>query len=65
MWQQFKAVLETLAPQTRAAFLLHDVFATPYQDIGALLGLPADACQQLVEDARDAALARMPHGDLR
>jgi RNA polymerase sigma-70 factor, ECF subfamily len=48
----FLALLERLAPEERAAFLLHDVFESGYDEIAAALGKTAAACRQLVSRAR-------------
>jgi RNA polymerase sigma-70 factor, ECF subfamily len=45
------AVLERLAPEERAAFLLHELFETGYDDIARLLGKSRDACRQIVSRA--------------
>ena len=49
----FLVLLERLAPDERAAFLLHDVFDTGYGDIAALLGKSEAACRQIVHRARE------------
>jgi RNA polymerase sigma-70 factor, ECF subfamily len=55
----FLLVLERLAPEERAAFLLHDVFEASYADIAATLGKTEVAVRQLVTRARQrAATAR-------
>ena len=48
----FLLVLERLAPEERAAFLLHEVFDTGYGDIARILGKSQDACRQIVHRAR-------------
>src|SRR5688572_16892533 len=48
----FLAVLERLAPEERAAFLLHDVFDSDYDEISDALGKSASACRQIVSRAR-------------
>jgi len=48
----FLAVLERLAPEERAAFLLHDVFDSDYDEIASALGKTAAACRQIVSRAR-------------
>ena len=48
----FLALLERLAPEERAAFLLHDVFDSDYGEIAAALGKSATACRQIVSRAR-------------
>ncbi|HVS24814.1 MAG TPA: RNA polymerase sigma factor SigJ [Gammaproteobacteria bacterium] len=48
----FLALLERLAPEERAAFLLHDVFESGYSEIAAALGKSEAACRQIVSRAR-------------
>jgi RNA polymerase sigma-70 factor, ECF subfamily len=48
----FLALLERLAPEERAAFLLHDVFEAEYAEIAAALDKSEDACRQIVSRAR-------------
>jgi RNA polymerase sigma-70 factor (ECF subfamily) len=45
-------VLERLAPEERAAFLLHEVFESGYDEIAKILGKSEAACRQLVSRAR-------------
>jgi RNA polymerase sigma-70 factor (ECF subfamily) len=49
----FLTLLERLAPDERAAFLLHDVFDVGYDGIGAVLDRSAAACRQVVHRARE------------
>ena len=49
----FLVLLERLAPDERAAFLLHDVFDCGYDDIARILGKSEAACRQMVSRARD------------
>ena len=44
--------LERLSPLERAAFLLHDVFGAPFEEIAETLGRDAAACRQLASRAR-------------
>lgn len=48
----FLAVLERLAPEERAAFLLHDVFDSGYGEVAEVLGKSEAACRQIVSRAR-------------
>ena len=48
----FLVVLERLAPEERAAFLLHDVFESEYADIAGILGKSETTCRQIVHRAR-------------
>ncbi len=45
-------VLDTLAPAERAAFVLHDVFGYPFDEICAVLGRSSTAVRQLASRAR-------------
>jgi RNA polymerase sigma factor (sigma-70 family) len=45
-------VLETLAPAERLAFVLHDMFAVPFDDIAAIVDRSPDAARQLASRAR-------------
>ncbi len=49
----FLVLLERLAPEERAAFLLHDVFDRDYADIARTLEKSEAACRQMVHRARD------------
>jgi RNA polymerase sigma-70 factor (ECF subfamily) len=49
----FLALLERLAPEERAAFLLHDVFEVGYGQIAAVLDRTESACRQVVHRARE------------
>ncbi|SNS73342.1 RNA polymerase sigma-70 factor, ECF subfamily [Asanoa hainanensis] len=45
-------VLESLRPSERLAFVLHDLFAVPFEEIGQILGRSADATKMLASRAR-------------
>jgi RNA polymerase sigma factor (sigma-70 family) len=45
-------VLETLAPAERLAFVLHDMFAVPFEDIATIVGRSPAAARQLASRAR-------------
>jgi RNA polymerase sigma-70 factor (ECF subfamily) len=49
----FLVMLERLAPEERAAFLLHDVFDRGYAEIAETLGKSESACRQIVHRARE------------
>ena len=49
----FLALLERLAPEARAAFLLREVFDEDYPEIAHVLGKSEAACRQLVHRAKD------------
>src|SRR6516165_158287 len=45
-------ILHTLAPAERLAFILHDMFAVPFDDIAAVIGRSPAAARQLASRAR-------------
>jgi RNA polymerase sigma-70 factor (ECF subfamily) len=45
-------VLETLAPAERVAFVLHDIFAMPFEEIAPIVGRSPAAARQLASRAR-------------
>jgi RNA polymerase sigma-70 factor (ECF subfamily) len=45
-------VLETLAPPERLAFVLHDMFAVPFDEIASIVGCSPVAARQLASRAR-------------
>src|SRR3984957_3581999 len=47
-----EVVFDTLAPAERAAFVLHDVFGYPFDEISAFLGRSGTAVRQLASRAR-------------
>jgi RNA polymerase sigma-70 factor, ECF subfamily len=49
----FLMLLERLAPEERAAFLLHDVFDIGYSDIASVIEKSEPACRQVVHRARE------------
>ena len=55
-------VLDRLSPAERVAFVLHDVFAVPFDAIGELLNRSADAAKKLASRAR-ARLRAEPSAD--
>src|SRR5882724_4200042 len=50
--QALLVVLDTLAPAERLAFVLHDMFAMPFTEVGEVLGRSAEATRQLASRAR-------------
>lgn len=54
----FLALLEALAPDERAAFVLHDIFDDDYADIAGTLGKSEAACRQMVHRARERVMSR-------
>src|SRR5215470_3268933 len=59
-------ILHTLAPAERLAFVLHDMFAVPFDDIAAVLGRSPAAARQLASRARRRVqgVAPVPGTDL-
>jgi RNA polymerase sigma-70 factor (ECF subfamily) len=54
------AVLERLAPEERAAYLLHEMFDSGYDDIAQILGKSEAACRQIVSRAVKRVRAERP-----
>jgi RNA polymerase sigma factor (sigma-70 family) len=59
-------VLDTLAPAERLAFVLHDMFAVPFDEIAPIVDRSPTAARQLASRARRRvrASATLPDGDL-
>ena len=57
-------VLETLAPPERLAFVLHDMFAEPFEEIAAIVGCSAVAARQLASRARRRVRGAAPIPDV-
>jgi RNA polymerase sigma-70 factor (ECF subfamily) len=58
-------VLETLEPAERLAFVLHDMFAVPFDEIARIVGRSPDAARQLASRARRRVRgAAVPDADL-
>ena len=68
----FLTLLERLAPEERAAFLLHEVFDFDYSEISRIIGKNQAACRQIVhrakqrvqEDRARFSVSREAHGQL-
>jgi RNA polymerase sigma-70 factor, ECF subfamily len=60
----FLVVLEQLAPDERAAFLLHEVFDTEYAEIAQILGKSEAACRQIVSRARKRVRGQRPRAQV-
>ena len=56
-------VLETLPPAERLAFVLHDMFAVPFDDIAPIVGRSATAARQLASRARRRVQGAAPAPD--
>ena len=58
-------VLETLQPAERLAFVLHDMFAVPFEEIAPIVGRSVDASRQLASRARRRVQgAPVPEADI-
>ena len=56
----FLLLLERLTPKERAAYLLHDIFDTPYEQVASTLGISDQACRKLVSRARSSVAQGKP-----
>jgi len=56
-------VLDTLTPTERLAFVLHDLFAVPFDEIGAMMDRSPAAARQLASRARRRVQGRAPAPD--
>lgn len=59
-------VLDTLGPAERLAFVLHDLFGVPFDEVAVILGRSPDAARQLASRARRRVrgLAQVAEADL-
>lgn len=55
-------VLDRLGPAERVAFVLHDVFGVPFDDVAEILGRSPDASRQLASRARRRLQGSTPDG---
>ena len=56
-------VLERLSPPERLAFVLHDMFAVPFDEIGSIVDRSPDAARQLASRARRRVRGASPDPD--
>jgi RNA polymerase sigma-70 factor, ECF subfamily len=56
-------VLDSLSPAERLAFVLHDMFAVPFDEIGPVIGRSSNAAKQLASRARHKVQGSGPVGD--
>jgi RNA polymerase sigma factor (sigma-70 family) len=56
-------VLEKLSPAERLAFVLHDMFAVPFDEIGPMVGRSPTAARQLASRARRRVQGEAPRPD--
>lgn len=57
-------VLETLAPPERLAFVLHDMFAVPFEEIASIVDCTPGAARQLASRARRRVRGAAPIPDV-
>jgi RNA polymerase sigma factor (sigma-70 family) len=64
-------VLESMTPAERVAFVLHDVFAMPFDEIADIVGRSSTACRQLatsarrrIRESRNQQVTRAQHDDV-
>jgi len=57
-------VLETLAPPERLAFVLHDMFAVPFEEVASIVGCSTVAARQLASRARRRVQGAGPVSDV-
>jgi RNA polymerase sigma-70 factor (ECF subfamily) len=56
----FLVLLETLAPEERAVYVLHEIFDYTHPEVAELLDKTEDACRQMLRRARQRVAARQP-----
>jgi len=56
----FLVVLESMTPAERVAFILHDVFGYPFNEIARIVGRTPAACRQLASSGRRRVRAAHP-----
>jgi Sigma-70, region 4 len=56
-------VLETLTPPERLAFVLHDMFGVPFDEIAPIVGRTPEAARQLASRARRRVQGAAPNPD--
>ncbi|MGN6609108.1 MAG: sigma-70 family RNA polymerase sigma factor [Jatrophihabitans sp.] len=57
-------LLDSLRPVERLSFVLHDVFAVPFDEIAEIVGRSPDAVRQLTSRARRRVQGRRPDGSI-
>ncbi|OIJ24642.1 sigma-70 family RNA polymerase sigma factor [Nocardioides luteus] len=57
-------VLDQLSPDERLAFVLHDLFAVPFDEIATMLDRSSDSTRQLASRARRRVRGRTPQSDV-
>lgn len=61
----FLVLLESLSPEQRAVFLLHDVFGYSFAEVAAIVGKSEATCRQLASRARRHLRERTPRFEPR
>jgi RNA polymerase sigma-70 factor (ECF subfamily) len=61
----FLVVLERLAPEERAVFLLHQVFEFDHAEVAAMVGKTEAACRKILQRARERVGAARPRFAVR
>lgn len=61
VWLEFRVAMDDLPPAARVAFMLHEVFGATLQEVSSVLGLPPEACVDLVALARACAREHGQH----
>lgn len=56
----FLVVLDTMTPAERVAFVLHDVYRYPFNEVAGIVGRTSAACRQLASSARRRIRAAQP-----
>ncbi len=56
-------VLDTLSPDERLAFILHDMFGVPFDEIATILDKSPEAARKLASRARTRVRSGAPHSD--
>jgi RNA polymerase sigma factor (sigma-70 family) len=56
----FLVVLDSMTPAERVAFVLHDVFRYPFDEVARIVGRTPAACRQLASSARRRVRAAQP-----
>jgi RNA polymerase sigma-70 factor, ECF subfamily len=56
----FMVVLDSMTPAERVAFVLHDVFAYPFNEVAVITGRSPAACRKLASSARHRIHANRP-----
>ena len=59
--EAFLVVLDRLSPEQRVAFVLHDVFGTPFEEVGHVLATTPGSAKTLASRARGRLRADLPY----